>query len=133
MMRANFSIKRAGWWGACSLGWAVEVPAVKVVGLMSGTSMDGIDAALLEFEGTPTDAEWRLLAFRSEPYPEERRRQIKECVERGTSELLCRLNTELGEWLAEETLALLDRSGIEAFPDRRGRIARPHDLAQAAR
>ena len=86
---------------------------MKVVGLMSGTSMDGIDAALLEFEGTPTDAEWRLLAFRSEPYPEERRRQIKECVERGTSELLCRLNTELGEWLAEETLALLDEAGLK--------------------
>ena len=86
---------------------------MKVVGLMSGTSMDGIDAALLEFGGTPTDAEWTLLAFRSEPYSDDRRGRIKECVERGTPELFCRLHAEIGECLAQATLALLDEAGLD--------------------
>lgn len=86
---------------------------MKVVGLMSGTSMDAIDAALLELDGTPADAEWTLLAFRSEPYSDDRRGLIKECVERGTPELFCRLHAELGEWLAQATLALLDEAGLD--------------------
>src|SRR5687767_15111754 len=78
---------------------------------MSGTSMDGIDAALLELDGVPSDAEWSLLAFRSEPYTDERRGRIKEVVEKGTPELQCRLHADLGEWMAEATLALLDEAG----------------------
>jgi len=108
----SFSTRRVEWWGGCFRDLGFELSIVKVVGLMSGTSMDGIDAALLELRGTPADAEWALLAFRSEPYPDERRGRIKECVERGTPELLCRLHAELGEWLAQATLALLDEAGL---------------------
>ena len=79
---------------------------------MSGTSMDGIDGALLELEGTPAEPAWRMLAFRCEPYPVERRARIRECVERGTPELLCRLHADLGEWFAEATLALLERARV---------------------
>ena len=87
---------------------------MKVVGLMSGTSMDGIDAALLELEGTPSDAEWKLLSFRSEPYSDERRARIKEAVEHGTPEILCRLHAQLGEWFGEATLGLLGEAGVAA-------------------
>ena len=85
---------------------------MKVVGLMSGTSMDGIDAALLELDGVPSDAEWSLLAFRAAPYSDERRGRIKEGVEAGTPERLCRLHADLGEWMAEATLALLEETGV---------------------
>ncbi len=87
---------------------------MKVVGLMSGTSMDGIDAALLEIDGTPADAEWSLLAFRSDPYADERRALIRQAVEGGTPELLCRLHAELGEWFGEATLILLGEAGVDA-------------------
>ncbi len=44
-----------------------------VVGLMSGTSLDGIDAALVRFEGSsPEDFAWTLLAFESTPYEPDR-------------------------------------------------------------
>ena len=86
---------------------------MKVVGLMSGTSMDGIDAALLELDGTPTEADWSLLAFHTEPYSDERRARIKECVEAGTTDLVCRLHADLGEWLGEATLALLGGAGVD--------------------
>ena len=85
---------------------------MKVVGLMSGTSMDGIDGALLELEGTPSELVWQMLAFRSEPYTVERRSRIRECVEHGTPEMLCRLHADLGEWFAEATLALLESAGV---------------------
>lgn len=75
---------------------------MKVVGLMSGTSMDGADAALLELEGRrPPELSWRLLAFRSFPYGEDRRWLLRDAVDGGGPAALCRIHAELGEWLAE--------------------------------
>jgi anhydro-N-acetylmuramic acid kinase len=46
------------------------------IGLMSGTSVDGIDAALVEIDGTDIDLQVRLLAGETYPYPPELREQI---------------------------------------------------------
>ncbi|MGR6327662.1 anhydro-N-acetylmuramic acid kinase [Sphingomonas sp. XXL09] len=43
------------------------------IGLMSGTSLDGIDAALIETDG---EAEVRAIAFRGEPYSDAAREQL---------------------------------------------------------
>src|ERR1700761_8643869 len=49
--------------------------AVLAIGLMSGTSLDGIDAALIETDG---EGIARPIAFRSEPYSDQARRQLQE-------------------------------------------------------
>lgn len=49
---------------------------MKVIGLMSGTSVDGIDAALVEIVGMTLDLRVELLAGATYPYPEELRSQI---------------------------------------------------------
>jgi anhydro-N-acetylmuramic acid kinase len=49
---------------------------MKVLGLMSGTSADGIDAVLAEFSGRPARPRWRLLASHAEPYPTPLREQL---------------------------------------------------------
>jgi anhydro-N-acetylmuramic acid kinase len=49
---------------------------MKVIGLMSGTSVDGIDAALVEINGTTLDLRVELLAGATYPYPDELRSQI---------------------------------------------------------
>ncbi|MCC5642660.1 anhydro-N-acetylmuramic acid kinase [Nostoc sp. CHAB 5824] len=48
----------------------------RVIGLISGTSVDGIDAALVEISGTELDLKIELLAGATYPYPAELREKI---------------------------------------------------------
>jgi anhydro-N-acetylmuramic acid kinase len=48
----------------------------RIIGLISGTSVDGIDAALVEVSGTATDLQVNLLAGETYAYPEALRSQI---------------------------------------------------------
>jgi anhydro-N-acetylmuramic acid kinase len=48
----------------------------RIIGLISGTSVDGIDAALVEIAGTEVDLQVQLLAGATYPYPEALRKQI---------------------------------------------------------
>ena len=86
---------------------------MRVIGLMSGTSMDGIDAALVRFEDGADGPQWRVEASLTLPYDAGRRGRIHAAVTRGTAESLCRLHAELGEWLAEAALAACAKAGID--------------------
>ncbi|HYX16343.1 MAG TPA: anhydro-N-acetylmuramic acid kinase [Nostoc sp.] len=48
----------------------------RIIGLISGTSVDGIDAALVEISGTELDLKIELLAGATYPYPAELRERI---------------------------------------------------------
>lgn len=74
---------------------------MRVVGLMSGTSVDGIDAALVDIRGLETDLEVDLLASETYPYPADLRQQI--------------LAVCAGEPLTLEQLAHLDDAIATAF------------------
>jgi anhydro-N-acetylmuramic acid kinase len=84
-----------------------------VVGLMSGTSLDGIDAALVEFSGHPARPEWRLRAFVEAPYSAEQRTAIHDGIVSGTAASLCRLHADMGEWFADAVLRVCAEAGIE--------------------
>jgi anhydro-N-acetylmuramic acid kinase len=85
---------------------------VRVIGLMSGTSLDGIDAALVELDGeTEADVQWRVLAFRSLPYERSRREEIQQAIAGGGPAELCRLNARLGRWFAEAARAVCEDAG----------------------
>ncbi len=49
---------------------------MRVIGLMSGTSVDGIDAALVEIHGSTHDLRVELLSGNTYPYPEDLRQRI---------------------------------------------------------
>ncbi len=74
-----------------------------VIGLMSGTSADGVDAALCEFKGAPgAGFEWRLHKHITVPYENALRNEVLACVQTdgGTVARLCALNVLLGEAFA---------------------------------
>jgi anhydro-N-acetylmuramic acid kinase len=86
---------------------------VRVVGLMSGTSLDGIDAALVEIGGRGTDdVTVRLVHALTVEYDEPRRRAIHDGIVAGTAEALCDLHAELGEWLAEAVERVCREAGV---------------------
>jgi anhydro-N-acetylmuramic acid kinase len=85
------------------------------LGLMSGTSLDGMDAALVEIEGTGISTRIRCLDFRTRPYDGDIRKVLMKAVEgeEGGSRLVCGLNFLLGDLGAEAGLALCEKAGIE--------------------
>lgn len=89
------------------------------VGIMSGTSLDGVSTALVRLTDAPLGAE--LVAFRVEPYGTAERGQILECIARGTTRDLALLHVALGERFAGAVLHLLAAAGVA-----------PHDLAFVA-
>lgn len=68
------------------------------VGLMSGTSLDGVDAALVEITGQGQGTKVKLLRFVTLSYTDEERRKIEACLSRDFSDVqqICSLNFELG-------------------------------------
>jgi anhydro-N-acetylmuramic acid kinase len=91
-----------------------DVPTMSttLVGLMSGTSLDGITAAVVRFE--QDGGTWRphLLAFDVIPYTDRQREQLAEAMTGTTPAAYCRLGFELGEWLARAAVQVLAQSGV---------------------
>ena len=85
------------------------------MGLMSGTSIDGIDAVLVRIDGdSSTTLAWSLLAFSTTAYDEDRRKTILEALEEGTPDTLCRLHASLGEWFASAVHDVCEAAGVES-------------------
>jgi anhydro-N-acetylmuramic acid kinase len=86
---------------------------VRIVGLMSGTSLDGVDAALVEVAGDTVETV-RIDVVRSItlPYDEARREAIHAGIVTGTAEALCGLHADLGEWMAEAVLRVCAEAGV---------------------
>jgi anhydro-N-acetylmuramic acid kinase len=75
---------------------------MRVAGLMSGTSLDGIDVAIVEISGRGWAKRIRTLAFRTVPYPEDVRQAILSVSNAAThTATISRLNFLLGELYAE--------------------------------
>jgi anhydro-N-acetylmuramic acid kinase len=78
---------------------------------MSGTSLDGMDAALVRLVG-PTHAE--LLSFVTRPYTDEERTALRQALAGGAAPSLARLHIRLAEWAAEAVETLLVQAPMPA-------------------
>ena len=85
-----------------------------VIGLMSGTSVDGVDVALVEIIGQGQTTEIELIAFETIPYKTDIRERIFDLfsVETARVDEICTMNFVLGKLFAESVLALLTRVSI---------------------
>lgn len=86
-----------------------------VVGLMTGTSADGIDAALVRLNGD-AEANPTLIAYQETPLEADLREDILELAsaESVTPERLMRVDAALGERYAAVVLELIERAGVAA-------------------
>lgn len=94
---------------------AAASPSLVVVGLMSGTSLDGVSAAVVRFRDRDAggdDIDWELLAYDVTPYADDERRLLGECLTGTTPEIYCRVQYELGAWLARAATAVIAQAGV---------------------
>ena len=107
------------------------------VGLMSGTSLDGISAAVVRFmadrrvaEEPATESEdgsavpesrarldfitHDLIAFETIPYSESQRARLRAALAGASPEEYCRLNADLGEWLADAASRVIASSRVSS-------------------
>ncbi len=78
-----------------------------VLGMMSGTSADGIDVALARVSGAPPNLNAKLLGHTSVKFPPALRKEILRVAEQYpiTAGALSQLNFRLGELFADAALA----------------------------
>jgi len=83
---------------------------LRVAGLMSGTSADGVDVAIVDFSGDRV----KLKAFDTFPYPGAVRKMIFAAFDQDTARVddVCHLNFVLGEIFAASLIKLARRSSI---------------------
>ncbi|OGW67970.1 MAG: anhydro-N-acetylmuramic acid kinase [Nitrospirae bacterium RIFCSPLOWO2_02_FULL_62_14] len=86
---------------------------MKVVGLMSGTSGDGVDAVLVDIRGTGHELKVKSISFVACPYPANLQQRILAASARGTVSEICHLNVVLGEWFARAALRVIKQAGLE--------------------
>ena len=95
--------------------WRLRQKQVRrVLGLISGTSADGVSAALTEINGSGVETRLNVVAFRTFPYPTALRREIFKLFspETSTVDRICEMNFVLGEFLAECAIRLVKEANL---------------------
>lgn len=92
------------------------------VGLMSGTSLDGITACVVRFadaaSGSPSvppsvpPLAYELLAYATLEYTADQRERLRGAMLSGTAKEYCRLAFDAGEWMAAVAAGVLAEAGV---------------------
>ena len=92
----------------------IHKPEKLIIGLMSGTSIDGIDAALVYVKGNGFQTKWELIAFDIFGYPPSLRQELIEfaSTEFWKADQFCRLNVVVGEYFALAAKQLCEKAAV---------------------
>ncbi len=82
-----------------------------VIGLMSGTSLDGLDLCACEFKNIGTSIEFNIIITETIPYSEEWRKTLNNAVHL-SGEKLTKLHHDLGEYFGKATLDFIRRNQL---------------------
>jgi anhydro-N-acetylmuramic acid kinase len=85
------------------------------IGLISGTSLDGIDVAVCRIDGHAQDATIDLLAFDTVAYPDAVRAELLRLYDEQENAVarVCALNVVVGKAFADAARTVLDGAGID--------------------
>jgi len=83
-----------------------------IVGLMSGTSLDGVAAAVVRFTDRDGGVDAELVGFTQHQYTREQHDRLAHALVEGTPAEYCRLGFDLGEWLANAATAAIAEAGV---------------------
>jgi anhydro-N-acetylmuramic acid kinase len=85
------------------LYWISKKEKRIIIGLMSGTSLDGLDIALCTFTGSGQDTRIELQQFNTVPYPDKLKQELKAIFSKQQVNLqqVCLLNAYLGTYHAD--------------------------------
>jgi anhydro-N-acetylmuramic acid kinase len=93
--------------------WPASKSPLRVVGLISGTSADGIDAAIAEVTRADHGVGVRTLATFTRPYSAaERERVLALCRPDAPLDAVTAANVDLGEWFAGAALDVVKAAGV---------------------
>ena len=86
----------------------------RVVGLMAGTSADGVSAAITEITGSGIATRIHIVGFEIYLYPAALREEVFKLFspETSTVDKVCKMNFVLGEFFAECALRLMREAGL---------------------
>ncbi|MTI86419.1 MAG: anhydro-N-acetylmuramic acid kinase [Balneolaceae bacterium] len=87
-----------------------------ILGLMSGTSLDGLDVALCRISGFGRETDIDVLNFETREYPAQMQQRLKAVQSRDSTDTreLTSLHSELGVYYAEVVLGCLKEWGVPA-------------------
>ncbi|MFY9269288.1 MAG: anhydro-N-acetylmuramic acid kinase, partial [Candidatus Manganitrophaceae bacterium] len=87
---------------------------MKIIGLISGTSSDGVDAALVDIRPRRGQTRLKLLSFDVYPYPKSLRRQLIDLASGDPQSVaaFCHLNFYVGELFAEAARQIAEKAEI---------------------
>ncbi len=90
----------------------IKKPSRRVVGVVSGTSMEGVNAAMVSASGEGSSSKIEVEETHFLPYAEDMRERLLELTnpETATVDAICHLNFVIGEILAEAVLALAKKA-----------------------
>ena len=86
------------------------------IGLISGTSLDGVDAALVRIKKSGLETKVELIYFMTLPYPRGLKEKLLEISTAGNGSVddICRFNVVLGEIFADAVKVLLNKAGVKS-------------------
>ena len=129
--------------------WPADLPAMRVLGVMSGTSLDGMDAVLARFERRAGSLDWAVVARAEAAFGADLRARLLRAIEPGGADTieLTQLHAEVGEAYAglcaqvaaEHTVDLVALSGQTVYhiprvdPGRGWRTVSTLQLGEASR
>ena len=92
-----------------------DLPPLTVLGMMSGTSLDGVDGVLARFELVEGALAWEVLDRAEAPYSDELRSRLEAALRPETSDvvLLTQLHTEVGEAYADLAESIAFRHSVD--------------------